>query len=220
MGLRTWIYKKTGIKLRAFTRSRFANHFVDTDVQVGDHTYAQASGNIYRHTRIGRYCSMANNVSIGVFQHPVTWLSTHPFQYDRRLNPALKADTMPQPIADKSSKGLTQIGNDVWIGENAIIMTGITIGDGAIIGAGAVVTKDVPPYAIVVGVPARILRYRFDEPTIKQLLTLQWWELEPEEMDGVDFSDVHQAIAQITQIKRQRKYTQQVKYCVDDFRSQ
>lgn len=81
-------------------------------------------------------------------------------------------------------------------------MPGITIGDGAIVGAGAVVTKDVPPYAIVAGVPAKTLRYRFDEAIIKELLELKWWELEPEQMAEVIFSDVHQAVEQIKKIKQ------------------
>jgi virginiamycin A acetyltransferase len=74
------------------------------------------------------------------------------------------------------------IGNDVWIGARAVILDGITIGDGAIVGACAVVTKDVPPYAVVAGVPARVIRYRFSEKKIRTLLELQWWEWSPEEI--------------------------------------
>jgi acetyltransferase-like isoleucine patch superfamily enzyme len=74
------------------------------------------------------------------------------------------------------------IGNDVWIGARAVVLDGVIIGDGAIIGACAVVTKDVPPYAIVVGVPAKIVRYRFSEKKIRQFLELQWWEWPPEEI--------------------------------------
>jgi len=70
----------------------------------------------------------------------------------------------------------TRVGHDVWIGDNSVIMSGLTIGTGAVIGAGAVVTKDVPPYAIVAGIPGRILRYRFDERTIDRLLASRWWE--------------------------------------------
>ena len=80
------------------------------------------------------------------------------------------------------NKGDIVIGNDVWIGYHATIMQGVTIGDGAIVGARAVVTKDVPPYAIVGGVPARILKYRFDESTRKKLLVLKWWDWDPEKI--------------------------------------
>ena len=87
------------------------------------------------------------------------------------------------------------IGNDVWIGRNAIIMDGVTVGTGAIVGAAAVVTKDVPPYAIVAGVPARIIRYRFDEGTVKRLLANRWWDY-PEEFIAtrLKFDDVEQCL--------------------------
>ncbi len=75
----------------------------------------------------------------------------------------------------------THIGNDVYIGANVFVLDGVTIGDGAVVGAGAVVVHDVPPYAVVVGVPAKVVKYRFDEDTIKKLLSKQWWNLpEPE----------------------------------------
>ncbi|MGN1275552.1 MAG: CatB-related O-acetyltransferase, partial [Floccifex sp.] len=74
----------------------------------------------------------------------------------------------------------TVIGNDVWIGNNVTILAGVSVGDGAVLAAGAVVTKDVPPYAIVGGVPAKILRFRFDDGTIKELQKLEWWNKNPD----------------------------------------
>ncbi|WP_308462078.1 CatB-related O-acetyltransferase [Mesorhizobium sp. INR15] len=80
--------------------------------------------------------------------------------------------------SDLSSKGPIRIGNDVWIGRRAIILSGVTIGDGAVIGAGAVVSKDVPPYAVVVGNPAALVRYRFNSGQIASLLEIRWWDWE------------------------------------------
>jgi hypothetical protein len=88
----------------------------------------------------------------------------------------------------------TEIGNDVWIGDRAFIMAGVRIGDGAVVAAGAVVTKDVPPYAVVGGVPARIIKYRFDQPTVDKLLELKWWRYDISEFGEVDWSDVGSAI--------------------------
>lgn len=83
-----------------------------------------------------------------------------------------------------------KIGNDVWIGGKVIILRDVTIGDGAIIAGGAVVTKDVPPYAIVGGVPARVLRYRHPQHIIDRLLAIKWWDYEPMGLSGLDFADV------------------------------
>jgi len=82
------------------------------------------------------------------------------------------------------------IGNDVWVGAAALVLKGVTVGDGAVIGAGSVVTKDVPPYAIVTGNPAQIIRYRFDDATIKRLLSSTWWNREPEFIATLPLGDV------------------------------
>ncbi len=126
---------------------------------------------------IGNFCSLANQTIIGGATHPLDWVSTSPVFYNvaggtnchlgnKELNPFKK----------------TYIGNDVWVGERAIILQGITVGNGAVIGAGSVVTKDVPPYAIVAGCPAKIIRYRFDENTISALEKVKWWNLSDEKL--------------------------------------
>ena len=89
---------------------------------------------------------------------------------------------------------LTQVGNDVWSGHNVNVMAGVNVGDGVIIAAGAVVTKDVPPYAIVAGVPAQIIRYRFSEKNIERLLALKWWEMELSELSGLSFKDIEKCL--------------------------
>lgn len=120
---------------------------------------------------IGQFCSIANQVAIGGGRHPVDWVGTSPVFYEGRDSIARKFSTFPRPSPPR-----TRIGNDVWIGYRAIIMQGVTIGDGAVVGAGSVVTRDVPPYAIVGGSPARLIRYRFDQPLREALLESRWWD--------------------------------------------
>lgn len=112
--------------------------------------------------RIGAYCSIASGAMFMCHaHHSYETPTTYPL-----VTPVL---------TDKEKRGIT-IGNDVWIGLRAIIMSGVTVGDGAIVGTGAVVTRDVPPYAIVAGSPARLLKYRFDPDTIEKLKAIRWWE--------------------------------------------
>ena len=119
--------------------------------------------------QIGAFCSIADDVLILLGgEHRIDWVTTYPFSYFWPAGKNIKGFPM--------SKGDVIIGNDVWIGTEAIILSGVNIGDGAVIGARAVVTKDVPPYAIVVGNPARVVQYRFDEATIQRLLEIKWWE--------------------------------------------
>lgn len=130
--------------------------FIGT-VFVGMRSYSNDS--LFRNAKVGRYCSIGRRCSIGAAKHKVDGLTTHPFGAPEGFN----------------SDPITTIGNDVWIGDNAVIMAGLTIGDGAIIGAGAIVTKDVPPYAIFVGAPAKALRFRFDDMSIVKLCQSEWW---------------------------------------------
>lgn len=166
---------------------------------IGAHTYVRDGSRLGGAVRsIGRYCSIAPGVILGDGQHHVDWLTTHPFvespQY--RLHEQ-------SPIFSKLAASRSVIGNDVWIGANAIVMRGVVIGDGAVIGAGAVVTRDVPAYAIVVGVPARILRYRFPPEIVRRLLKLRWWQYTAKSLIGVPFHDVEAAIAEIEKRRRQ-----------------
>ncbi len=119
--------------------------------------------------KIGNFCAIADHVSIWIHSdHRSDWISTFPF--------AVCGWSEVSNIHDTTrSKGNVVIGNDVWIGSGVLILSGVTIGDGAVIGARSVVTKDVPPYAIAAGNPARIKKYRFDERTIQKLLAITWW---------------------------------------------
>jgi virginiamycin A acetyltransferase len=120
--------------------------------------------------RIGNFCGIANGVVIlvgGGSEHRIDWITSYPF------NVVFKESW--HHVEHPSAKGDVIIGNDVWIGLNALILSGVRIGDGAVIGASSVVTRDVPPYAIVGGNPARVIRMRFSQDKIDQLLRIKWW---------------------------------------------
>lgn len=145
---------------------------------IGRHSFCGYDCEISNAT-IGSFCSIASGVLIGGGRHPVEWISTSPVFYDNRDSVKTKYSRH-----SRSPNRRVMIGHDVWIGANAIIMQGVSIGTGAVVGAGSVVTKDVEPYAIVAGVPARTLRKRFDQPLIDRLLASRWWESTDDELEG------------------------------------
>jgi len=131
-----------------------------------------SSFSVVAKTKIGKFCSIGHGSFIGLWEHN-TYVTTHSFYLYETSGGFVKG----YKNYDRDSEW-TEIGNDVWVGANAVILKGVKIGDGAIIGGGSVVTKDVPPYAIVVGNPARVIRYRFSPEDIDFLLRLRWWDLE------------------------------------------
>lgn len=150
--------------------------------------------------RVGKFCSIAENVRIVIGNHPTSvFVTTFPsFYYDTESQLGFtyhKGKPIYQglrkfPQGEKEYQVV--IGNDVWIGCNSLILGGVKIGNGAIIGAGAVVTKDVPPYSVVVGVPAKVIKYRFSEEQIEQLEMIKWWNwpIEYIERHYLDFSNI------------------------------
>ena len=137
---------------------------------IGKHTYVNDYCLIDKNVkRIGAFCSIAYNARIGLGTHPLDRVSTHAFQYDPKYG--FVTGTGHWNAGDQD----TIIGNDVWVGANATILAGVTIGDGAVIGAHSLVNEDVEPYSVVVGTPAKHLRYRVGEEQRKELLELQWW---------------------------------------------
>lgn len=152
------------------------------EIDVGLYSYGCFNTLIFpKGTKIGRYCSFARGCALIPGNHPAKFRSLHPFFY----NPALGfVDDL------KIYRTKFTIGHDVWIGTNALVLPNASkIGTGAIIGAGSVVTKDVPPFAIVAGNPAKIIKYRFSEKTINNLLESSWWEKDIDEiaLDRVGF---------------------------------
>ncbi|MCB9140020.1 MAG: CatB-related O-acetyltransferase [Caldilineaceae bacterium] len=142
--------------------------------EFGDHTYGKPRVYSWASTstlRVGSFCSIADGVKIFLGgEHRVDWVTTYPF--------TLFWKEAQHVEGHPATKGDVTIGNDVWIGMEAVIMSGVTIGDGAVIGSRALVTKDVPPYGIVAGNPAKLIKKRFDEDVVRQLLLIQWWNWE------------------------------------------
>lgn len=153
---------------------------------------------------VGRYCSIALDVKFPGPRHPVELLTTSAFIMGSPAEPwsAYLRDRGREfgNLQPNPQKKGTVIGNDVWIGQNAAIMRGLQIGDGAVIAASAVVTKDVPPYAIVGGNPARFIRWRFPQPVIEELRALRWWRFEYALFDGIDLSDVGRSIKDVRRL--------------------
>jgi chloramphenicol O-acetyltransferase type B len=129
---------------------------------------------------IGSFCSIANRVTIGGANHPIDWISTSPVFYLGRDSVKKKFYNHQRPL-DKR----TIIGNDVWIGNNVVIKQGVNIGTGSVIGMGSIVTKNVEPYSIVVGNPARHIRNRFSSELVQKILASEWWNLEEVQLKKV-----------------------------------
>lgn len=153
-----------------------AHHASCRDSYIGHHTSIGRYSKI-RFANIGKYCSISWDTTIGAVAHPLTYLSSCAITYRAQYGVIPKDIHYPQKEV--------VIGNDVWIGCNTTILSGVTIGDGAVIGAGAVVTNDIPPYAICVGVPARIVRYRIDKDLINRVIALRWWDWDSNKLKEV-----------------------------------
>ncbi|MFD1331133.1 CatB-related O-acetyltransferase [Methylopila musalis] len=147
-------------------------------LDVGAYTYLGPGCDV-RSADIGRFCSIARRVTMAQVEHPTDHVSTHPLTFTP--GSAFQSDPYFAAVARKRSARLpthVRIGHDVWIGEGVFVRSGVTIGTGAIVAARSVVVKDVPPYAIVGGVPAKVIRMRFPERTIERLLQSAWWDLD------------------------------------------
>jgi acetyltransferase-like isoleucine patch superfamily enzyme len=151
---------------------------------------------------VGAFCAIGARTAINAFNHPSEWLSIHEFQYHPNSFDWVEEYKDFERLARTPDMFKhVSIGNDVWTGHNVNVMAGINVGDGAIIAAGSVVTKDVPPFAIVAGVPATVKRLRFSDKTIERLLRVKWWDLELSDLSGLPFRDVERCLDRIEEIK-------------------
>lgn len=180
------------------------NSQVGPDVTVGKYSGMNESCYIAR-ASMGAFCAIGARTALNPFNHPVDWLSTNEFQYHPssfnwvdEYNDFRRLERTPDMFK------FSAIGNDVWTGHNVNVMGGVNVGDGAIIAAGSIVTKDVPPYAIVAGVPATIKRFRFSEKIVERLLDLKWWDLELSDISGLPFRDIERCLDMIEEIKARK----------------
>lgn len=165
---------KVDYKARIYPKAKIFHSEIDKYSYIGGKTQV-----IY--AKIGKYCSIAGDSCIGMGVHTLQLLSTNPIftEKDNGTGASWVHNSSVNPYK------LITIGNDVWIGKRAMIMGGVNIGDGAVIAAGAVVTKDVPPYAVVGGVPSKIIKYRFTDSEIETLEKLCWWDLPDEKLKSM-----------------------------------
>jgi len=150
-----------------------AERVILREVKVGDFTYFErhAEG-IY--ATIGKFCSIAANTRINALEHPVERITTHKLSY--RPNEYFRYRGIDAAFLERRRAKHVTIGNDVWIGHGAVVLPGVRVGNGAVIGANAVVTRDVEPYTIVAGAPARVIRRRFEAEVAEMLQSLAWWD--------------------------------------------
>ena len=149
------------------------------EVTVGDYSYFERHGEAI-YARIGKFCSIAANVRVNALEHPMERATTHKITY--RPNEYFRFLGVDQTFRERRRGKPVAIGNDVWIGHGAVVMPGVSIGDGAVVGANAVVTRDVGAYEIVAGAPARRLRARFSQAVADRLRALAWWDWPAEKL--------------------------------------
>lgn len=177
----------------------FAFAGIQGRAQIGRYSLVNRHAFVSGGAKIGRYCSISRGAEIGIADHPLHMLSTHTFQYSTRHFEAVPGYTkFPRHYTAEARE--TILGHDVLVGAKAMIKSGVTIGTGAVIGAGSFVTSDVPPYAIVAGMPATIIDMRFADEVIAMLLASNWWDLLPEELQDVTFDNIDLALEQIDEL--------------------
>lgn len=182
-----------------------------SNTKIGDFSYISFRCTINGCT-IGRFCSIASGVKIGLGNHPIDFISTSPLFYTPN-NPLRRTLVKETSFLENEP---VHIGHDVWIGANAVILDGIKIGNGAIVGANSIVTRDVPPYTIVGGVPAKPIKKRFSDEIIDALNTSKWWQMP---IGFFEQEEVKKVFAKPTNIEFINMLTQAIQVYRDNNRS-
>lgn len=184
----SWLLPKRSLPFRSFT---------------GAYSYMNFGGVIRDNVIIGRYVSIGRCVSVAAGTHPLSGLSTSTILKGSDNKPYSQSDIADLGLlSSKCRPQFTEIGSDSWIGDGSIIMPGVVLGVGSVIGSNSVVTSDIPPYAIAVGAPAKVIRFRFNSQTIKDLLATQWWNIDHEILQSLPLKNV----AQLLEAFKQRNF--------------
>lgn len=172
----------TCYKINQISKSTKVQHFceIGSKSTVGEFSYINV-GTTIGAAVIGNFCSIGKNCFIGGGNHALSYISTSQRLYG-------KGNLFNELIEFEEFDSIVEIGSDVWIGPNSVVLQKANIGTGAVIASGSVVTKPVPPYAIVAGNPAKIIRYRFSEEKVKKLLESKWWDLDLIELKKMKMS--------------------------------
>ncbi len=149
------------------------------ECEVGDYTYIERHVEAI-YTTIGKFCAVAANARLNALNHPMDRISQHKITY--RPNEYFVYAKVDKAFREKRQQARVVIGHDVWIGHGAIVLPGLSIGHGAVVAAGAVVTKNVEPYAVVAGVPAKRIKWRFEKLIRERIIALAWWNWEQEDL--------------------------------------
>lgn len=173
---------------------------ISDKVSIGKYTVIGKRANIGPFSSIGNYCIIDHDCDIALASYPTNFLSMHTFQYNKHHFGQINSYSETQKISWNDSEE-TIIGHDVRIGPQVIISRGVTIGAGAAIAPGSFVCSDIPPYAIASGSPAKVTGFRFNDETISKLLKLRWWEFNPEDLGGIEFSEINNSIHDIDNLK-------------------
>lgn len=206
----TWgLYEKATVEAPAYIgRSQIDTGFIGAFTQINmREVKAPTTNSCIECQSIGRYCSIAHGVNLGMGGHSTTFLSSSTlFKFNKNAESFTSflsnrdyewEEKMRKKNLLSWKKPLPIVGNDVWIGFGATILNGVKISDGAVIAAGAVVTKDVPPYMIVGGNPAKVIRQRFSDSIVERLLKLKWWDYSPDVLSGLDISNPENCIDEL-----------------------
>lgn len=187
-----WVHKEANLENPIHISD---NVTVYGNTHIGRYTFFNVNTIMYPNCSIGRFCSTGRFVELGAAQHPIEYLSSHLFQLGFSPLIDIPEENNPRNTFEKHPQ--TTIGHDVWIGAKSTIVSGVTIGHGAVIAAGSIVNKDVPPYTIVGGTPAKTIRLRFKENIIEELLKIEWWNLPEDIIKTLPFDDIEKCIDRI-----------------------